>query len=131
MLRDALDDAAAGYYNIPREVVAANGIAPWDVESKPYREWVKGRVGQARACFRVGRDYLAQVENLRCRMAGYAYIHRSEVVLDSIEREGYTLRARYPERKGRRREVEMIICALWMALNYRRPASVSSPIPVR
>ncbi len=131
MLRDALEDAEAGYYNIPREVVAANGIAPWDVESKAYRDWVKERVHQARACFRVGRDYLAQVENLRCRMAGYAYIHRFEGVLDCIEREGYTLRAGYPERKSPSRGVKMIGWALWMALNYRRPASVSSPLPVR
>jgi phytoene/squalene synthetase len=131
MLRDAVEDAEAGYYNIPREVVAANGIAPWDVESRAYRDWVKGRVGQARTCFRIGRDYLAQVESLRCRMAGYAYIHRSEVVLDCIEREGCTLRARYPERKGRRRGAAMIGWALWMALKYRRPPSVSSPIPVR
>jgi hypothetical protein len=112
-------------------VVAANGITPWDEESQVYRDWVKGRVHQARACFRAGRDYLAQVENLRCRMAGYAYIHRSEVVLDCIEREGCILRARYPERKGRRRGVEMVIWALWMALSYRRPPSVSSPLPVR
>jgi hypothetical protein len=131
MLRDALEDAEAGYYNIPREVVAANGIAPWDVESQAYRDWVKQRVHQARACFRAGRDYLAQVENLRCRMAGYAYIHRSEAVLDCIEREGCTLRARYPECKNPGRGVKMIGWALWMALRYRRPASVSSPLPVR
>jgi phytoene/squalene synthetase len=123
MLRDALEDAQAGYYNIPREVVAANGIAPWDVESKAYRDWVQGRVRKARACFRMGRDYLVQVENPRCRLAGYAYIHRFEVILDCIEREGYLLRARYPERKGSRRGAEMIGWALWMALKYRQPAS--------
>jgi len=122
MLRDALEDAQAGYYNIPSEVIAANGIAPWDVESSAYRDWVLERVGKARACFRMGRDYLAQVENLRCRIAGYAYIHRFEAVLDAIERTGYVLQARYPERTGGRREVEMIGWALWMALKHRRPA---------
>jgi phytoene/squalene synthetase len=133
MLRDALEDAEAGYYNIPREVVAANGIAPWDVESKAYRDWVQARVHKARACFRIGRDYLAGVENLRCRIAGYAYIHRFEGVLDCIEREGYRLRANYPERKSHSRGVEMIGWALWMALRaaYRRPAPVSSALPVR
>jgi phytoene/squalene synthetase len=131
MLRDALEDAEAGYYNIPREVVAANGIAPWDVESKAYRDWVKERVHKARACFKIGRDYLAQVKNLRRRMAGYAYMHRFEGVLDCIEREGCTLRARYPERKNCDRGVAMIGWALWMALKYRRPASVSSALPVR
>jgi len=131
MLRDALEDAQAGYYNIPREVVAANGIAPWDVESQAYRDWVKERVYKARACFRAGRDYLARVENLRCRIAGYAYTRRFEVVLDCIEREGYLLRAQYPERRGRGRGVEMIGSALWMALKYRQPAPVSSALAVR
>jgi phytoene/squalene synthetase len=131
MLRDAREDAEAGYYNIPREVVAANGIAPWDVESKSYRDWVKESVRNARACFRTGRDYLAQVECVRCRVAGYAYLRRFEVVLDCIEREGYLLRATYPERKGRGRGVEMIGWAVWMALNYRQRPDVSSALPVR
>jgi phytoene/squalene synthetase len=133
MLRDALEDAEAGYYNIPREVVAASGIDPWDVESTAYRAWVKERVHKARACFRIGKDYLARVENLRCRMAGYAYTHRFEGVLDCIEREGYTLRARYPERKSPGRGVGMIGWALWMALRaaYRQPASASHALPVR
>jgi phytoene/squalene synthetase len=112
MLRDAVQDAPAGYFNIPREVVAASGIAPWDVESRAYRDWVKERVRMAHACFRLGRDYLAQVENLRCRIAGYAYIHRFEVTLNCIEREGGLLRAQYPERKGRGRGLEMIGWAL-------------------
>jgi hypothetical protein len=131
MLRDALEDAQAGYYNIPREVVIANGIAPGDVESQVYRDWVKVRVYEARACFRAGRDYLAQVENLRCRIAGYAYIRRFETVLDCIEREGYLLRAQYPERKDYNRRAEMISWALWMALTYRQPASLPSILQVR
>jgi hypothetical protein len=122
MLRDALEDANLGYFNIPSEVIAANGIAPWDVESNAYRDWVKERVHKARACFRIGREYLAHVENLRCRIAGYAYIHRFEAVLDTIERAGCVLQAGYPEHKGSRRGVEMIGWALWMALTYRRPA---------
>jgi hypothetical protein len=131
MLRDALDDAQAGYYNVPREVVVAHGLAPWDVESRAYRDWVKEQVHQARACFRAGRYYLARVENLRCRIAGYAYIHRFEMVLDCIEREDYLLRACYPERKGRSRGLEMMGRALWLALKYRRPAPVSSALTVR
>jgi hypothetical protein len=131
MLRDALEDADAGYYNVPREVLVANGIAPWDVESQAYRKWVQTRVEKARACFRAGRDYLAQVENLRCRIAGYAYTRRFEVVLDCIEREGYLLRAHYPERKGRGRGLEMVGAALWMALRNRPLAPASSAVQVR
>jgi phytoene/squalene synthetase len=126
MLRDALEDAEAGYYNIPCEVVATNGIAPWDVESNAYRNWVQERVRTARACFRIGRDYLAQVDNLRCRIAGYAYIHRFEAVLDDIERAGCVLQAHSPGRNGSVQGAEMIGWALWMALTHRRPAQVSS-----
>ena len=131
ILRDALEDAQAGYYNTPQEVVTSNGITPWDVKSQAYRKWVKDCVHKARACFRAGRDYLAQVENLRCRIAGYAYIRRFEVVLDCIEREGYLLRTEYPERKSRGRGVEMIGWALWMALRYHQPVSISSALTVR
>jgi phytoene/squalene synthetase len=131
MLRDALEDAKAGYHNIPREVVAAHGIAPWDVESQAYRNWVRERVHQARGCFRIGRDYLAQVENLRCRLAGYAYMHRFEGVLDCIEREDCLLRPQYLERKSPGRGLGMVVWALWMALKDRRPASISSALPAR
>jgi hypothetical protein len=121
MLRDALEDGEAGYYNIPRELVLAKGIAPWDVGSRAYREWVHERVHQARACFKAGRRYLARVENLRCRVAGYAYIRRFELVLACIEREGCLLRVDYPERKARGRGIEMMGWALWMALKERQP----------
>ena len=106
-------------------------IAPGDVESRAYRDWVKERVRKARACFRLGRDYLAQVENLRCRIAGYAYIRRFEVTLNCIEHEDCWLRAQYPECKSHGRTVETIGWALWMALKRRQPACVSSALPVR
>jgi phytoene/squalene synthetase len=131
MLRDALEDAEAGYYNIPHEVVSAHGIAPWDVRSKAYRDWVKESVQKARACFKVGRVYLAQVENLRCRIAGYAYIRRFEIVLDCIEHEDCLLRAVYPERKACARKIGMLGWALWRAVNRRQPDSSSSAITVR
>ena len=120
MLRDALEDVKMGYYNIPSEVLAASDIEPWDVQSDAYRDWVKARVRKARACFRLGKAYLAQVESLRCRVAGYAYTHRFEAVLDQIERADGVLQATYPEPKGSRPRVEMIGWALWMALSHRR-----------
>jgi phytoene/squalene synthetase len=131
MLRDALEDAESGYYNIPRELAAAHGIAPWDVRSKTYCNWVKESVQKARLCFKAGRDCLAQVENLRCRIAGYAYIRRFEIVLDCIEHEGCLLRAVYPERKTCACKIGMLGWALWMAINRRQPASNSSAITVR
>lgn len=100
MLRDTHEDIEAGYYNVPRELLQQHGITPSDTGSAPYREWVRSRVEQARADFDAGRRYLAQVESLRCRIAGYAYIERFTGVLDAIEREGFVLRASYPERKS-------------------------------
>jgi phytoene/squalene synthetase len=131
MLRDALDDGQAGYYNIPREVITAHGIAPWDVKSKAYRNWVRERVKTARAYFKIGRNYLAQVENMRCRIAGYAYIRRFEIVLDCIEAEGCLLRAVYPERQGKTQKIRMLAWAIWMALNRRAVNSTSRVITVR
>ena len=100
MLRDTFDDIQAGYFNIPREVLDANHITPQDVGSDVYRAWVRSRVQLARTYFKVGREYLNQVEISRCRLAGFAYTARFECVLDSIERDGYLLRDAYPERKG-------------------------------
>jgi hypothetical protein len=71
------------------------------------------------------------VENLRCRIAGYAYIRRFEIVLECIEREGCLLRADYPERKSLYCRIVMMFWALWMALKRRQPASKSSAILVR
>jgi phytoene/squalene synthetase len=99
MLRDTFEDVEAGYINIPREVIEIAGIRPDDVDSPAYRTWVKRRVELARNYFQAGRAYLERVENPRCRLAGYAYMARFESVLDAIEREGYRLRAAYPECK--------------------------------
>ena len=76
MLRDTFDDIRAGYYNIPCEVLDVNHISLEDVHSDAYRAWVKDRVQMARAYFKAGRKYLSQVENPRCRLAGFAYLAR-------------------------------------------------------
>jgi phytoene/squalene synthetase len=99
LLRDTYEDIAAGYYNIPHEYLDAHRIAPWDVKGLAYRDWVKSRVQLARDYFRTGKAYLAQDENHRRRLAGYAYVARFEGVLDAIERDGYRLRPEYGERK--------------------------------
>ncbi len=111
MLRDAIEDTANGYYNVPRDYLQQHGISAQDVAAPAYRAWVKSRVQLARDLFRKGRAHIAQVENVRCRLAGYAYIARFEVVLDSIEADGYRLRDAYPERKGKRALVKMAVSA--------------------
>jgi phytoene/squalene synthetase len=131
MLRDTLEDVSAGYYNFPAELSAVHSFDPHKMESPAYREWVKDGVQKARDCFKTGREAMSQVECLRCRIAGFAYMRRFEVVLASIEREGYILRAQYPERATPGRGLEMIAWALWMAFTYHRPSPASSVLPAR
>lgn len=100
MLRDAVEDTAVGYYNIPQDYLETHAITPADVTHEVYRGWVQARAQLARHCFAIGRATIAQVENWRCRLAGYAYIARFELVLDAIERDDYWLRPAYPERKS-------------------------------
>jgi hypothetical protein len=107
MLRDMVEDTAVGYYNIPAEYLAAHDLDLNDREQPAYRAWVAGRVAEAYDCFRRGREFIAQVENPRCRLAGRAYVARFEWMAGLIERDGYRLRAAYPERKSAR-------AALWM-----------------
>jgi len=125
MLRDTYEDAQAGYFNIPREVLQAHRITPDDVESQPYREWVTKRVQLARRYFDMGRECMAQVKNLRCRLAGYAYTARFEWVLRTIEREDYNLRPDYSDRKGLRAGMWMgwsILTSIFMSRRERAGA---------
>ncbi len=128
MLRDTFDDVQAGYYNIPREVLEAHRIGPQDVSSDAYRAWVKGRVLLARQYFKAGRGYLARVRNPRCRLAGFAYTARFEWLLDTIERESYSLRPQYNERKSIANGLRMSRLALSSMINPRQPDSLSRPV---
>ena len=131
MLRDTLEDNAAGYFNIPGEYLEAHHISPQEIESDPYRDWVKSRVQLARSYFNAGRDYMSQVENVRCRLAGYAYMARFETVLDLIEQDDYLLRARYPERKTLAAALQMGWSTLSSALKARSPQAKSDPLTAR
>jgi phytoene/squalene synthetase len=126
MLRDAHEDAAAGYYNIPRETVQANGIGPADFDAPAYRAWVRQQVELAQALFKSGRAYLARVRCFRCRLAGYAYIARFERLLRTIERDGYLLRPEYPERRGLRAGLRMLFSVIASALQAPALARNSS-----
>jgi phytoene/squalene synthetase len=100
LLRDMVLDTAEGYINIPKENLAAHGIDPTDQDSAPFRAWVRQRVELARQGFAEGKRYLDDLKVLRCKLAGYWYCARFEGVLDAIERDGYRLRAGYPEQRG-------------------------------
>jgi phytoene/squalene synthetase len=131
MLRDTFEDTSTGYFNIPREVLEVHGIAPQDITSDPYRAWVRSRVRLAREYFQAGKGYLGQVENRRCRLAGYAYIARFEWVLDAIERDNYVLRPEYAERKSMASGVRMARTTILLAANCRRQGSVNWPLTAR
>ena len=119
MLRDTLEDNELGYFNIPREYVEASGISPLDTDSGAYRAWVKSRVRLARTCFQLGRKYLSQVQNLRCRLAGYAYMARFETVLNFIEGDNYVLRQEYRASKGTAAGAQMGWSIFWSAIQNR------------
>lgn len=100
ILRDMHADVSTGFYNMPGGYLETHGINPDEFESAPFRNWVEMRVELARRLFQSGKVYLTKVENLRCRLAGFLYIARFEIILDAIERDGYILRPEYGERKG-------------------------------
>ncbi|HSL29912.1 MAG TPA: squalene/phytoene synthase family protein [Anaerolineales bacterium] len=128
MLRDTHDDLQAGYYNVPREVLKANRIAPGDIRSDAYRSWVQNRVRLARQSFQAGRAYLARVENPRCRLAGVAYTARFEWLLDMIEKEEFFLRPHYSERKKLRSGLHMAWNILSSATELRRARPLRQPV---
>jgi phytoene/squalene synthetase len=116
LLRDMLLDTAEGFINIPREYLDAHGIGPHDVDSPPFRAWVQGRVALARRYFCEGKQYLDQLEVLRCKLAGYWYCARFEGVLDAIERDGYALRPLYDDR----RQASAWLKMAWLGLSVAR-----------
>jgi phytoene/squalene synthetase len=125
MLRDTLDDVQAGYFNIPREFLESHNITPQDVTSDAYQAWVRSRVRLARLCLKAGKNNVAQAANLRCRIAGFAYIARFESVLDAIERDGFYLLPDYPECKRLGSAVKMGWSVLSLALARRRTDALS------
>jgi phytoene/squalene synthetase len=133
MLRDTIEDVQMGYFNVPREMLDANHIAPQDVQSDAYRAWVQNRVELARSYFMIGREYFNRVENPRCRLAGFAYIARFEHVLDAIEQAGYVLQAAYPPRnraQGILRVGGSMFSSFFMH-HRKQPALEPLPVPQR
>lgn len=124
MLRDTCDDLQAGYFNIPREVLEAQHITPQDVHSQAYRAWVQSRVYLARLCFKAGKVYLSQLQNLRCRLAGFAYMARFEKLLDTIEHEDYYLRPQYNERPSLSSRISLVTSVLSTLVQQPGPGIV-------
>ena len=121
MLRDTYDDVQAGYYNIPREVLDSGHTGPQMIHSSTYRAWVQSRVQLARDFFKAGKEYLARVEEPRCRLAGLAYTARFEWLLDTLEQENYSIRPEYNERKSLGTGLRMSLSTLSSLFSLRGP----------
>jgi phytoene/squalene synthetase len=107
MLRDTYEDQRAGYCNVPREVLEAASIEPYDTDSEAYRSWVAERVTLARGHLDAGRSYFARLECRRHRLAGLAYIGRFDWLTDTIAKDGFRLRRRYDDARGYRTLLRM------------------------
>jgi hypothetical protein len=77
---------------------------------------VHDRVRLAREYFRAGRDYLHRVPSLRCRLAGFAYTARFELLLDIIEQDKFLLRPAYEGLKNMRKGWQLLANALASAV---------------
>ncbi len=117
MLRDMVQDTNAGFFNIPREYLEAHLLDPGDFECVSYRSWVQERVSLARGLFQQGKRYIEGVENLRCRIVGYWYCARFEIILDVIERDSYLLKSEYNERTSLSAWMQMV--RLFLAVTLR------------
>jgi phytoene/squalene synthetase len=98
LLRDAVQDTADGYINIPAEYLEEHDVSPDSFDSDLYRTWVQERVELARKRFKEGKLYLNDLQILRTKIAGYWYSARFEGVLDTIESDDFVLREKYSER---------------------------------
>jgi phytoene/squalene synthetase len=112
MLRDTYEDIETGYYNVTGEYLQAQGIPPEEWDPAAYQKWVSKRVELAHRYFKVGREYISQIRNFRCRLAGFAYAARFEVVLTMIEKDNYLLQKEY----NRRKSIWPVLKMVWSTL---------------
>jgi phytoene/squalene synthetase len=128
MLRDTYTDLRAGYFNVPREVLEAASIGPADLRCDAYRAWVGERVRLARASFDAGQSYFARVQSRRHRLAGIAYMARFEWLIETLERNGFTLQADYAEQRSLATGLRM---GAYAASALVRPPSLHRPaVPI-
>ena len=113
LLRDMHQDDADGFINIPREYLEEKNINHKDMSDPAYKGWVQKRVELARELFVEGKRYLDELDVLRCKIVGYWYCARFEVVLDTIEGDEYLLRKEYHER----RKISTWLKIIWLAVS--------------
>jgi hypothetical protein len=73
---------------------------------------------QARRFFCEGKQYIDGLDVLRCKIAAHWYCARFEGVLDTIERDGFALRATYNERSKLSTRLRMAWLAVSVTLQH-------------
>lgn len=126
MLRDTLEDTRTGYYNIPQEYLGQHHLDPQNVTAEAYRQWIRQRVRKAQCLFQSGERYLSRVKNLRCRVAGFAYIARFTSVLNTLKQEDFLVRDDYPECKSASSALKMVFYTLHHLWARPKPQQDSS-----
>jgi phytoene/squalene synthetase len=128
MLRDTRDDLAAGYVNIPLEVLRRGRFGPAEFDHIGYRAWIRARVELARRCLAHGKRYLTQVGSFRFRLAALGYTLRFERLLDAIEREGYGLPVGLPA-EGGSSPMALLLASAWAALRPTNRRALPPLVP--
>ena len=118
MLRDMVQDIEEGYLNIPCSYMEEHDISQGDINSLPFRAWVQARVELAREYFNEGKRYLDGMDVLRCKIAGYWYCARFEVILDTIERDNYRLRREYNQHRKLASWVKMAWLSITLTIQH-------------
>jgi len=130
MLRDTYPDMRAGYFNVPRELLNAHSIGPAAVDSLAYRTWVESRVHLARRRLDGGKVYFGRVESVRHRLAGLAYVARFEWLIETLEHDGFRVRAEYPERARVATAMRMSGLTVARLVTVRGMAKRAAGVPV-
>ncbi len=99
MLRDMVQDVAEGFINIPGEYLEEHDLKPGGTSNPIFKTWVRAQVELARRYFLEGKEYLDELNVLRCKIVAYWYCARFERVLDMIQADDYELRPEYNERR--------------------------------
>jgi hypothetical protein len=118
MLRDMMEDIPNGFINIPLEAVSEYDITIDNLNDESFQKWVSDQTKKARQAFENGRNYIASIRVLRCKLAGVWYLARGNCILNAIERDGYLLRLEYPERHCFTTWLEMIRLGIEVSIEH-------------
>lgn len=118
LLRDMAQDVSDGFINIPREYLEEHNITPVDIDSIPYRNWVRERVELAQNYFHQGKHYIDELAVLKCKFVGYWYCARFDGVLNAIKRDDYILRSHYNERRKPASLLNMALISITLSVQH-------------